>query len=209
MSETEAQIDKFTLIDCLSYRDILAILWQVSESSEHLTLCDDLHRTIADYLVVRPICTPEVRVVGSSSNRRDFPLEHILIDDNKTWWISEPGSMPHGRGQVYIEFCVSRNDQVRRVQSISINIPPLPFGPLSLKKFRVDHSTDAGSKSWQVGEEIMSTSGNRYGMQMFDLKPMDAVRVRLVCLSNQVSVYADNAGLGSHSCVGLYAVHWA
>jgi hypothetical protein len=210
MSETqEAQIEKLTLIDCLSYRDILDILQKVSESSELLTLPDDLHRTIAEYLVVQPICTPEVMVVGASSDRGDFPLERILIDDNQTWWMSESGSMPHGRGEVYVEFCVSKNGQLRRLQSISISIPPLPFGPLSVRKFRVDHSTDAGLNNWHVGEEIMSLSGNRYGMQRFDLKPMDAVRVRLVCLSNQVSVYDDNADLGSHGCVGLYAVYWA
>lgn len=208
------EIEKLTLTDCLSYRDILSTFTIISEVNLEFALNDDLFRFIADFLVIEPVYKEEIRIVDASSNRNDFALENVLMDDTTTWWISESGTMTLGRGEEYLEFSISNNNQLRRVQSIHISIPPMPFGPASVQTFRVDYWIDNGcgtTSCWMKGIDIMTVSSSRYGMQRFDLRsPIDAARVRLVCLSNQTSSLGT-AGYGvlSPDCVGLYAVHWS
>lgn len=210
----EGETEKLTLLDCLSYREILASLSMISETNQEFALSDDLFRFIADFLVVEPVCKEEIKVVNASSDRNDFALENVLIDDTTTWWISESDTMTLGRGEEYLEFTISNNNQLRRVQSVHISIPPMPFGPASVRNFRVDYCIDNGSGTticWKEGVDIMTLSSTRYGMQHFDLQtPIDTARVRLVCLSNQTSsLAAETDGLLPPDCVGLYAVHWS
>jgi hypothetical protein len=88
-------------------------------------------------------------------------LAYCLDDDETTWWISEDGL---DEGPQYVDFsCVSiplspplslssssfsssnnnsihtattsTSTSVVRIQSVSIKIPPLPYGPMSLREF--------------------------------------------------------------------------
>jgi hypothetical protein len=86
-------------------------------------------------------------------------LAHCLTDDESTWWISQDGV--NVRPQ-YVDFCcvpsiqghtttvtsdanlhisaAITNTSVVRIQSVSIKIPTLPFGPMSLREFVIQRS---------------------------------------------------------------------
>ena len=144
-------------------------------------------------------------VTSASSDRGDFPLSNVLDDDTQSWWKSECGSMPGGKGEEYIDFRLSDSGSIRQVQSVSVAIPPLPFGRLSVLDFRIDYSIDG--KAWLSCDRVMRTR-NISGLQRFMLSDFDAVHVRLACLSNQISELEDDLRLvkGNYSCVGLYSV---
>jgi hypothetical protein len=194
---------KLTLCGSLPYQDLVTL----TVKSSHFLLPDELATAVVDFLVVKRVNESEVTVTTASSDRGDFPLSNVLVGDTQSWWISESGSMPGGKGEEYIEFRLSDSGSIRRVQSVSVAIPPLPFGPLSVLDFRIDYSIDG--KAWLSCDRVMRTR-NINGLQRFTLSDFDAVHVRLVCLSNQISELEDDlrSVIAYYSCVGLYSVRW-
>lgn len=130
-----------------------------------------------------------------------------------------------------------RQRQIVRLSKFSIEIPPLPMGPLSVRTLRLDckrlnsnNSEDSASSSlsdssssantteWKTVSPIW-TIENKTGWQTFDLpRPIDAEYVRVVCLSNQMSIFYnrddDNIEddalrqqlFRTYECVGYYHV---
>lgn len=81
---------------------------------------------------VRAICASSE---ASPSYMYSFRKESLCTMDSSDCWISAPGSFPNGRGHQGVVFDMGRVVQISQVR---ISIPPLPSGPLSVRKFRVE-----------------------------------------------------------------------
>ena len=114
--------------------------------------------------------------------------------------------MESGQGEEYLEFSLSRTGVARRCSYVGLSIPPLPQGPLSVRKFRIDWSYDG--KEWTEGcRRYTMEAMDMAGMQTFQLEqPIDAAKVRLVCLTNAFT--SARGGTSPFDCVGLFFVRW-
>ena len=99
---------------------------------------------VANFLTVQRCVHSEVEAVSATSMDSIYKLEGCLVDDEDSWWLSSFGSMPGGRGDEYVEVRLAKANTMRRIQSVSMSIPPLPVGPLSVREFRVDIANERG-----------------------------------------------------------------
>jgi hypothetical protein len=191
-------------------------------------LPNELIHKIARYFVVIPVQHKQVTAVRASSTVGRFPLGAVLEDDDSTWWISAMGSMPQGKGSEYMEFQLS--PVVRRLSAVSIKIPPLPVGPLSVRTFRIaipDSTSSAVSShlqpsttSWIHATDELTVE-NKTGYQRFELAlGIDARSIRIVCTMNQISRFLgqnneaaedennnnNNNGVNQFDAVGFYSI---
>jgi hypothetical protein len=199
--------------------------------SQRKSLTPELMRRVAGYLTVRPVQQADVRVVGCSSHDGRHPIESCLTASDSTWWISAPQTMIHGRGREYVEFHLCppsggeghRRESCRRLASFSLRIPPLPMGPLSVREFelqsRIEQFHSGGDASSKSSSKASSSSSsfayrtlplatpssvqNVSGWQDFFLEePADVSVVRIVCLSNQISRFMEEAAANNNSNSG-------
>lgn len=175
-------------------------------SSSSSSLPQELIRKIASYFIIERVTHSQVQAIQASSTAGRFPLQEVLRDDDTTWWISSTGSMPKGRGHEYVQFRLG--PVLRRLSAISIKIPPLPLGPLSVRTIRLDVLLEEGATSssldmvphheeqqqWKtVSTPSHWTVENKTGYQKFELHPpIDAKVIRIVCLTNQMSRFLQN-----------------
>ncbi|KAA8493930.1 hypothetical protein FVE85_3905 [Porphyridium purpureum] len=176
-----------------------------------------------------PIVSMEhVRVLGASSCARSAHSNpsHTLVSDDRLWWISATRSPQHPE---YIEFALgqSANEEVQ-VALVSMRIPPLPYGPLSVRLFRIE-SWDARKSAFVFHTAHVFSTLDTGGWQTFLLDPpVESSRIRLVCLQNacqcEVSSFEDMVESDaqfsnlfsydslsetcSHSSIGLYQVRF-
>ena len=164
------------------------------------SLPNELIHKIGHYFVVNPVQHHQVTAVKASSTVGRFPLGVVLEDNDATWWISANGSMPQGKGAEYMEFQLS--PVVRRLSAVSIKIPPLPVGPLSVRTFHIaipDTSTGISqlpmtstttttttSTAWIYATPELTVE-NKTGYQRFECSGIDAKSIRIVCTMNQIS----------------------
>jgi hypothetical protein len=141
--------------------------------------------------------------------RGDFALSEALSDDASTWWISAPGTTPKGRGFEWIE--LELGGRSRRVSAVGLRIPPMPFGPLSVRRFHVQWKSDADAdNSWNALPEMVTL--DREELQEFALwPPVHADRLRLVCTVNagaaDIEEGSRTRGLEHGAdCIGLFQV---
>ena len=163
-------------------------------------LTPELTTHVLSFLVVQRVKHDAVRVVGCSSCDGSHDPSTCLIDNETTWWMSDAGTMPLGCGDQYVEFQLVRQrssssppQSLCRLSSISLKIPPLPLGPLSVKEFEVfywdgfsmlpkeqtestsadgsnSNSKDSDSlKAWKRFEGPPFLVANRSGWQRFPL----------------------------------------
>jgi len=124
----------------------------------------------------------------------------VLNDARDKWWISSPGSMPRGCGREFLEF--SFGSIPRRIEFVCLCIPPLPYGPLSVRTFYVLAKSVEGS--WESASPELQTL-DRSDLQEFALvPPVDTTAIRIVCTRN-----ATADGLGNSDCTGLFQVAFA
>jgi len=173
-------------------------------------LPDDIGDHIGSFLEVKSVNFPQVSVIRASSDRNDFPLDSVLQANPRTWWISGEGSMIGGRGEEFIEFQLDPRRLTKRVSFIGISIPPLPYGPLSVRKFRIDSSMTGeggGAEVWTRG--CVFETADMSGVQTYELpQPIDAVFVRFVAITNASASTNVFAARNAHDCVGLYHVRF-
>lgn len=162
---------------------------------------DNVVQHITDQLQVERVCQDDIIVSGCSSSRGDFPLDAILNEDRSEWWISASGSMPDGYGSEYLEF--SFGAVPRRVEFVSLCIPPLPMGPLSVRHFHIlalDHSG-----SWFVASPSLQTL-DRGDLQEFALvPPIDTTSIRVVCTGNAAAATMDLSLCRNRECRNSFA----
>lgn len=104
------------------------------EATRHWRLPGEISHRIVDYLVVEGVQHEQVQVIGCSSTDGSHPLPTCLSPDEDTWWISAANTMPEGKGHEYVEFRLHPST-LCRLTCVSIKIPPLPAGPLSVRDF--------------------------------------------------------------------------
>jgi hypothetical protein len=210
-----------------SYSELLALLetldFDVGSKYKHV-LPPELAKQVIQFLIIQRVDSAMVEVIGCSSHDKVHSLQACLSDDESTWWISGEHSMPRGRGCEYIELSVGQ--KLRRLKSVSIKIPPLPQGPLSVREFRIEApvrttttaattATDGELTEWTAVSPVF-TVDNRTGYQRFMLSDpvLDVSQVRLVCLTNQIDPYVnveDEVMASDHvprrfECVGFFSV---
>lgn len=144
-------------------------------------------RCVMQFLTIPRVSDAYVRSVSSS--RGDFPLSEISTGRNDTWWISSTFA-----ANEWIEFQVSRDGGARRVSCVSLRIPPMPFGPLSVRAFDVLGLERGSSDSWH-------SAGSFETLDLGDLQevaldpPLETAVIRVIVKST--------AAPGQHHC-GLF-----
>jgi hypothetical protein len=210
-----------------SYSEMLALLETLDfhvGSKQHNKQCvlpPELAKQVIQFLIIQRVDSDTVEVVGCSSHDKVHSLQACLSDDENTWWISGEHTMPRGRGCEYLELSVG--PKLRRLTAVSIKIPPLPQGPLSVREFRIEApsttssstSIDGESTEWTAVSPVF-TVANRTGYQRFMLSDpvLDVSHIRLVCLTNQIDPYVnveDEVMASDHvprrfECVGFFSV---
>ena len=148
---------------------------------------------IAHFFTIEKVVSSEVVAVRASSSNGRHPLQESLTTNKNTWWISAFGNMPRGQGEEFVEFQMTNKKAttLRRLSSVSIEIPPLPMGPLSVRTMRIDCKF---GDTWRVVSPIYTVQ-NKTGWQQYKLpNPVDAELVRVVCLTNQMSQFLPDPG---------------
>ena len=185
------------------------------KSNRPRTLPPDLVEYVLSFLTVKRVKQEQVRATNSSSHDGIHPLAFCLYDHDSSWWLSSHGTMPGGRGQQWVQFQLSHN--LRRLSSVSIKIPPMPQGPLSVREFCLQafHL----ERGWHAITPRFQAQ-NIVGWQRFHFPDVDVDEVRLVCFSNQMEEYIkklreSNPGddnlltqLGRFESVGFFSVRF-
>jgi len=193
-----------------TYREALYWIQKVNtRGSSANGLPRELAKRIVDYLVIERVNPTQVQVVDCSSHDRTHPLPCCLQDDEETWWLSEHGSMPQGRGREWLQFTLG--PRLRRLTAILLKIPPLPQGPLSVREFCIEaYSNEQGWHS--VSPTFVVPNRIRWQHFMLD-EPADVTQVRMVCLSNQVANFMQEEELSlaqvrQLESVGFYSIRF-
>mmetsp|Transcript_4262 Transcript_4262/g.8955 ORF Transcript_4262/g.8955 Transcript_4262/m.8955 type:complete len:250 (+) Transcript_4262:87-836(+) len=174
------------------------------------TLPPELSKRVLSYLTVQRVRQQNIVATNTSSHDNMHDLSMTLIDNGTTWWLSRPGSMPNGRGSQWVQFLLNHNGGcLERLSSVSIKIPPMPQGPLSVKEFCLQQFSI--ERGWHAFTPIYQTS-NQTGWQTFSFEEVDVSEVRLVCLSNHIAEYLSNPELSSQKSrfesVGFFSLRF-
>lgn len=200
-----------------SYLELFWMLERFPVPSSILSLPPEILHKIAHFFTVKPVVSSDVQVTRASSSSEQHPLQAALDDGTSTWWISAPGSMTRGRGREFVEFQLA--DRRCRLTEFSIQIPPLPMGPLSVRRFQLMARSQRNPLEWYNISPIWTVE-NRTGWQEYKLeKAVDAQHVRVICLTNQMAMMFDQitdeefiqieAEADMYSCVGFYCVKFS
>jgi len=185
------------VVDSIGTRTISMLL-----SERGVGLPDTAVDNVLEFLLIHRVSMKEVSVTGCSSSRGDFPLASVLNEAQDEWWISAPGSMPGGLGCEYLEFAFG--PRPRRVEIVALRIPPMPYGPLSVRIFCVKVMGPTGE--WLTASPQLETL-DRAALQEFALlPPVDTVAMRIEC--------TRNAAVGTREgritdCIGLFQVSFS
>ena len=198
--DDDEEEEPMLLMGSAPYQDIVRLFYR------GVDLPIDVAKHMTKFLKIKDIAKSEISVTRASSTRGDYPLSSVLGNEDGTWWISAEGSMESGQGEEYLEFSLSPKGIARRCSYVGLSIPPLPQGPLSVRKFRIDWSYDG--KEWTEGcRRYTMETMDMAGMQSFKLEqPIDAAKVRLVFLTNAFT--SARGGTSPFDCVGLFFVRW-
>jgi hypothetical protein len=83
-------------------------------------------------------------------------LSYCLQNDEETYWMSQECS--DDESTHYVDFSCGNNEVVR-VQSVSIQIPPMPYGPLSLRDFYLQKASTYNNPDSNPNKNTDSTDG--------------------------------------------------
>jgi hypothetical protein len=184
---------------------------------------------IVPFFTVARVTPSAVRCIRASSTRGDYPLGSVCNDNDAEWWISSTsaGRFTEGAGREWLEFDLSGGDVPCRVSAIGVKIPPMPHGPLSVRRFFVEYT--AGSRG---GHAVSTCTGlletlDRPQLQRFALTPpIEATKVRVVMTLTAMGKFLHEDGpvaategsllqaahlaqmraSGTGGCVGLFGV---
>ena len=110
--------------------------------------------------------------------------------------------MPGGQGRQYVQY--SLTPTLCRLRRVSMKIPPLPLGPLSVREFHLE--TFRIEQGWfKISPNYLVHS--REGWQTFELPEggCDVDEVRVVCTRNQMADYLEDLDLSIVRSRGLLA----
>lgn len=181
-----------------------------SPLSQQMTLPAELCERVLSYLTVKRVKQENVEATLCSSHDNVHHLSQTLVGNETTWWLCRPGTMPNGRGNQWVQYIMNRHEMnLQRLSAVSIRIPPMPQGPLSVKEFCLQSFSI--ERGWHAITPIF-TVANQVGWQRFVFEDVDVSEVRLVCLCNQIAEYLDRNELSPYKSrfesVGFFAVQF-
>ena len=184
--------------------------WNFSTVESPQLLSPELARYCVSFLTVERVLNDQITAVACSSSDGRHDLQTCLNEAESSWWISRAGSMPRGVGQEWIEFRLG--PLPRRLSAVSIKIPPLPLGPLSVKEFQlqIKQTNDPSTSDW-ITLPTRHRVANRTGFQQFAIESIDAQYVRILCLQNQIADFIQpNAPVehAQYNCVGFFSIRF-
>lgn len=186
-----------TLIGTPDERVLLALL------KGGCCLPDGLPQRVLEYLCAEPVKPDAVVVTAASSSNDGADPEAVLVADDERWWISARVPLPDAHASPvfseWLEF--SLGDRPRILSYVGIKIPPMPWGPLSVREFRVEQwvaDADGDCSGWKASCPLHTL--DRAEVQEFALpEPIQASRVRLV-FTRAAGELVD--------CIGLFEVRF-
>jgi hypothetical protein len=148
----------------------------------------------------------------ASSNRGDFPLTCVTNNKDSEWWISKDQHFHQGNGREWIEFVLGDGIVPLRVSAIGIKIPPLPHGPLSARKFYIEHQSEENG-SFQPCSAVFETL-DLGTVQRFALSPpIDTSKLRVVMTQSAIGQMVEEKNVKEEdvpeevgNCVGLFCI---
>ena len=168
-----------------------------SSGAGRCSLPAELVDAIVGCLEVRPVSRVRVIALAASSIAANASIAHALDPSDSNWWISAPGSMPGGVGKESITFSLDAGTSPVVIDRITMRIPPLPSGPLSVRVFHLEVFTgphDLVGETWArafTNPQMWArasrdfTSRDVGGDQAFAVyPPVEAAFVRVVCTRN-------------------------
>ena len=126
--------------------------------------------------------------------------------------------MPGGYGAewIQVDFPGAADHPARplRVSAVGMRIPPLPSGPLSVRRFflQARRSAHAGEDTWDTHETWALETLDRPEMQWLSLTPpVESTSVRVVMTMNAAAAFelegVEAASRARHcDCVGLFQI---
>jgi len=174
---------------------------------------------ILSYLRIQRVDATFIRAVTASSHMLNVELSHTLDERLDRWWISKEGSCPNGIGNEWVSYdlccrpspnSTTTNDRWgrRRRKVVMMNllrlvIPPLPQGPLSVRKFHLEVSDTSAHKEgpWTVATEELTTLDTPEVQEWSIDPPIESRFVRIVCRENAAAVFHP-----VYTCIGFFTI---
>jgi len=97
----------------------------------------------------------------------------------------------------------------RRVTYIGLKIPPLPFGPLSVRDFHLEVPAASGQGWVQASPRPMMTLDTDEMQDFCIHPPLETKSVRLVCTRNAAAACSEGGSGAAADCIGLFQVAFA
>ena len=161
---------------------------------------------VISYLCINRVDSTSVRAVATSSVDTHANIHNTLDRRLDRWWISKMGSRAlttaeEGGEWVSYDLCPvdDKRKTVVQVNLLCLVIPPLPHGPLSVRKFRLDVSDTSGEKEgpWTTAIEELTTLDSGEIQEWSIYPPIESKFVRIVCKENAV---------GNDTCIGFFTI---
>ena len=214
-SEVKNPLRVFVLDAQFGYSELIAIF-----GSRGRGLPDHVVRhAIAPFFICERVSN--YACVAASSCRSDSLLTSVTIPRDDLWWISGSDNFSMGSGREWLEFCLGDGKVIKRVSAIVLKIPPLPHGPLSVRKFHIEYEHPESKGLWTPHEQGTITLLDVVQLQPLALvPPIDTCKLRVVFTQSAVGelwarqeagiegewTFTRNHVLGMGDCVGLFQV---
>jgi hypothetical protein len=164
------------------------------------------------------ISAPADPSLGPASKWEDGkPPDHPATLQTKTMTLPLANGFSRGKGREWLEFDLGKVENIcsrsnRRVSAVGVKIPPLPHGPLSVRRFFVEYIKQGESK-WKACTDLLETIDVQ-NMQRFALcPPVDATRLRVVMTMSALGSMIERSklkeeeiALSPDDCCGLFEV---
>jgi len=180
------------------------VSWVLRESWKNYNF--DIIEMILTMLQIKQVkCPDEVSVDSFSShaqqsllNDYNFKPESTLEPGEESCWIS--GRHRRDGNPEWITYNLSPDKTLRRVDYVSMSIPVLPQGPLSVRNFKLEYSEDCINFKSHPDHNYDTLDCN--GLQEFAvIPPIEASKIKLVCCTN--------AALDSQLALGFWQIHFS
>ena len=169
------------------------------EKAHHHT---DILQRIVGYLKIPLVLHKQVTAVSCSSVHGAGPHQSMhgtLIRDHGSWWISGVGPTKSDfvpRSKIRRQFCEYVQYQLGptavRCDTVSMRIPSLPAGPLSVREFHLEVPDSIGDYSCVSANFVTLDTDN---VQEFAIvPPIESQFVRVVCTRNAGGPGCNNIG---------------
>ena len=160
-------------------------------------MCRELIEHVLSFLKVPCLDMKHVRATNTSSLGTWNPdgrcgIAQCLDKSDDNWWISGENSMPCGVGAEWVSFSLSDDANIPtrvRFDRVELRIPPLPSGPLSVRNFFLESSHTREGPWTRVTPDL--TTMDSAQTQCFDVGPIEAAFLRIVCTRNAARANID------------------